>query len=360
VKCPSCSAEGPDEAADCGVCCVNFAKWKAKVDKAAFEAAALAEAARLHPPPPPAAPASTLKLTLGAMACLCALVFAGYAVAHKAVEAPASAGALIRPDAYKPRIQAIEGGLYRAGEASRSDAKLISDEATSLAGSVLERDRQNPLVREAVGDLMEFAGVVASAAEAAEMMPKARLDWARRWELLRARRFEKAPWLHAAITPDDAPPPDFERAAARMQTVGHRLKTLLADLPGQLERFGKDDVGPADVKRFGAPAREKVEKWAEWRLRWLGAVDQALLGFPRPDEIPSDLQAPYDKLVRAAQGALNPPNPGTGTPAAGSEAVYLPGKASRDEWMEAVGRALAELDEGIAAARGAKTPQGAS
>ena len=336
-------------AEDCAACGVNFAKWRAKAEKAASEAEFSAEAARLYPSPPSGPPASTLKKTLGVLGILCAGVLVAYGVAHRTVDPPPEAGILVRPDAYRPRISAIEAALYRAGPPTVADAKFISDETISLAGTVLERDQQNPLVRETVGDLMEFGGVVAPPEDGA-MLPNARIDWARRWEVIRARRFEKASWLHAPVTADDGPPPDFERAAARIQTAGHRLKSLLADLPPQVERFGKDDVDAADVKKFGAPALEKVQHWREWRTKWQSEVDQALLGFPKPDEIPPELQAPYDRLVRSAREARNPPNP----KAADASAVFLPGKDSRDAWVLGVNTALSEIDDGIGAARQAK------
>lgn len=351
MKCPSCSAPGKDEAEECAVCGVNFAKWRAKAEKAAAEAEFAAEAARLYPSPPPAAPASTLKMTLGVLGVLCAAVLVAYGVAHRTVDPPpAQGGILVRPEAYRPRLSAIEAALYRAGPPTPADAKFIADETISLAGIVLERDQQNPLVRETVGDLMEFAGVVAPPEDGA-LLPNARIDWARRWEVIRGRRFEKASWLHAPVTADDGPPPDFERAAARIQTAGHRLKTLLADLPPQVERFGKDDVDAADVKRFGAPALEKVQQWREWRSKWQAEVDQALLGFPKPDEIPQELQAPYDRLVLSAREARNPPTPKA---PAGDAAVYLPGKEARDAWIQGVNTALSEIDDGIGAARQAK------
>lgn len=356
MKCPSCSADGPDEAAECAVCGVNYAKWKAKLDKEAFEATATAEAALFSPPPPPSAPASTLKITVGVLGFLCAAVLVAYAVVHHQV-APSEAqgGVLVRPDAHRPRIQAIESAIYRAGPATPADATFISGETTSLAGVVLERDPQNPLVRETVGDLMEFAGAVAPA-EDGSMLPNPRLDWARRWEVVRTRRFEKASWLHAAITPADAEPPDFERAAARIQTSGHRLKTLMAGVSGEVARFSKDDVDHSDVRKFGAPALEKVQIWREWRTKWQGEVDQALLGFPKPDEIPVELQSPYDLLIRSAREARNPPNPksGVGASAAEASAVYLPGKESRDVWIGSVNASLSEIDDGINAARQAK------
>lgn len=352
MKCPSCSAEGPDEAADCGACGVNFAKWKAKVEKAAFEAAAMAEAAVLYPARP-APPTSTLNVTLGVMGFLCAAVLAAYALVHRRVEPPpARSGVLVRPEAFRERIRPIESALYRAGPPTAADARAVSDAVTSLAGAVLERDQQNPFVRDAVGDLMEFAGAVAPPDDGA-LLPTARLDWARRWEVIRKRRFEKAPWFHAAMTPDDAPPPDFERAAARMQTAGHRLKTLMAEAPGQLARFGKDDVTLADAKRLGAPAREKLEVWRDWRGKWQAEVDQALIGFPKPEEIPPALQKAYDRLVRSAQEARTPPSPAPGPGASAAEAAqaYLPGKESRDKWVADVAASLDELDEGIGAAR---------
>lgn len=353
MKCPSCSATCKDEADECSACGVNFVKWQAKVEKDSVAAAAAAEAAILNPPPKPSAPTSTLKLTLGALGVLCLAVFVAYAVVHRRVEPPARGeGTLVRPDAYRPRIQSIETLLYKAGPPTAPEAKAISDDVISLAGTVLEREQENPFVREAVGDLTEFAGVVAPPEDGA-LLPNARLDWARRWEVIRARRFEKASWLHAAVTPDDRPVPDFERAAARIQTAGHRLKTLIAEAPAEIARFGKEDVTLADVKRGGAPAREKIENWRDWRTKWQSEVDQALVGFPKPDEIPPELQTVYDRLTRSAQSARNPPNPGPGTAASAAEAaeVYLPGKEARDAWIEGVGASLSELDEGINAAR---------
>lgn len=362
MKCPSCSVTCKDEAEECAACGVNFSKWKAKVEKAAADAAVAAEAAILNPPPKPAPPASTLKLTLGALGLLCSAVLVAYAVVHRQVEPPAaSGGTLVRPEAYRPRFHAIEALLYKAGPPTAADAQAISGDVISLAGAVLEGEQQNPFVREAVGDLTEFAGVVAPPEDGA-MLPNARLDWARRWEVIRARRFEKAPWLHAAMTPDDRPAPDFERAAARIQTAGHRLKTMIMEAPAEIARFGKEDVNLADVKRSGAPAREKIEHWRDWRTKWQGEVDQALIGFPKPDEIPPELQATYDRLTRSAQAARNPPNPGPGAAASGAEAaeVYLPGKEARDAWVEGVTASLSELDDGVNVARdsknGAKEP----
>lgn len=352
MKCPSCSAEGPDETPECAVCGVNFAKWRSKAEKAAFEAAAAAEAAVLFPNRP-APPASTLKVTLGVLGLLTAAVLGAYAVLQRRIEPPpARGGVLVAPDPFRSRIQPIEAALYRAGPPTAADAQFISDELTSLAGAVLERDQQNPFVRDAVGDLMEFAGAVAPPEDGA-LLPTARLDWARRWEVIRTRRFAKAAWLHAAITKDDAPPPDFERAAARIQSAGHRLKTVMAEVPPQLARFGKEDVTLADAKKLGAPAREKLQNWREWRTKWQREVDLALIGFPKPEEVPPELQKVYDRLVRCAQETRNPPDPGPQAPASPAEAAeaYLPGKESRDKWVEDVGAALSEIDDGINAAR---------
>ena len=83
MKCPSCAADAADGSAECSACGVNFAKWRAKVEKQAADAAVAAEAAILNPP---SAPGSTLKTTLGVMAVLCLAVFGAYAVAHRAVE----------------------------------------------------------------------------------------------------------------------------------------------------------------------------------------------------------------------------------------------------------------------------------
>lgn len=356
MKCPSCSAESPDAAAECAACGLNYAKWRAKAEKSAFEAAAAAEAAALFPRSPAATPASGLKITLGILGFLCAAALVAYAVVHRRVD-PSSGGisGLIDPDPYRARIKAIEAALYRAGPPTTADAKLISGEATTLAGAVFQGDQQNPLVQETVGDLMEFAGLVAPPEDGA-MLPNARLDWARRWEVIRVRRFAKASWLHAAVTPDDRPPPDFERAASRIQAAGHRLKTLMAEAPKELARFGKEDVTLADVKRFGAPAREKVDQWREWRTKWQSDVDQALLGFPKPDEVPPELQAGYDRLFRVAREARNPPSPAPGVAASPAEAAeaYMPGKESRDGWVESVTSSLAELDDDIRDARLAK------
>lgn len=350
MKCPSCSVDGDEAAAECSACGVNFAKWRSKVEKEA-------EAAILNPPPAPSEPGSTLKLTLGVMGLLCVGVLVAYAVVHRQVDPPpARGGVLVAPETHRARLQAVEAAIYRAGPPTVADARFIAGEVPSLAGAVLDRDPQNPFAKETVGDLMEFAGAVAPP-DAGSLLPGARLDWARRWELLRARRFEKATWLHAAITPDDAPPPDFERAAARMQQAGHRLKTLITEVGGQTSRFGKEDVNLADVKRAGAPAREKIQDWREWRSKWQSEVDDALIGFPKPDEIPTQLQTAYDHLVRTAQQTRNPPNPGPGAAATAAEAAeaYLPGKDAREAWVEAVTASLGQVDDGINAARQALT-----
>lgn len=357
MKCPSCSADGPDEAAECAACGVNYAKWQTKLEKAAEAAAAAAEQAILNPPPPPAAPGSTLKLTLGVMATLCVAVYAAYDFTRQRIEPPEEkGGVLVKPDAYRPRIQALEAALYKDAPPNLADARAISDAASRLAGAVMERHPSNPFARGAIGDLMEYSGAVAAAEEGMSLLPTARLDWTRRWETVRARRFEKAPWFHKAVTAADGPPPDFERAAARILSAGRRLKTLLAAVPAEFERFSVDDVNLADKERDAGRAAAEIEAWRAWRTDWQGRVDEALTGFPEPDEIPAELQFAYDTLVRSAQEARTPPNPGPGVfvSAKAVNDVYQPGKPMRDAWLDGLSGWLSGLDESINGARNAK------
>lgn len=357
MKCPACSADGPDGAPECAACGVNFAKWQAKLEKKAAEEAAAAQAAAAAPPAPPPAPKSTLGLTVGLMAALCVAVYFAYDVAQRRLEPPADkSGVIVKPDAYRPLITALEASLYKEEPAALADAQAVSDAASRLAGSIMERNQKNPFVRDAVGDLMEFSGAVGTAEEGLQMPPNARLDWIRRWETVRARRFEKAPWFHASVTSADGPAPDFERAAARLQTTAHRLRSLLEALPPELEGFGEDDVTLQALKRDGDKAKERLDAWRLWVAAWQPRVDQALTGFPQPDEIPPELQFQYDTLVRSAQEARNPPNPGPGVFSSGAAltAVYLPGKRSRDTWLANIAGWLGGLDESIAGARAAR------
>ncbi|TPW21010.1 MAG: hypothetical protein FD126_1118 [Elusimicrobia bacterium] len=351
MKCPSCSAEGPDEAAECTACGVNYAKWKAKVEKAAAEAAAA------PPPEPPPPPRSTLKTTLGVLAAASVAVYTAYDVASRRIAPPEeTGGVLVRPDAYRPRIQALEAALYKKAPPTHADVRTISDAASQLAGAVLERHPQNPFARSAIGDLLEFSGAVAAAEEGMTMLPTARLDWTRRWESVRARRFAKAPWFHKAVTAAEGPPPDFERAAARILSAGHRLKTLLAGVPAEFEKFSVDDVNLADKERDAGRAAAEIEAWRAWRTDWQGRVDEALTGFPEPDEIPAELQFTYDTLVRSAQETRTPPNPGPGVVSSGKAVneVYQPGKPMRDAWLAGLAEWLSGLDESIKGARAAK------
>lgn len=351
MKCPSCSAERPEGAPECEACGVNFAKWQAKVEKAAAEAAAA------PPPAPPPPPRSTLGITLSVLAFLCLGTYAAYDFASQRIAPPQEkTGVLVKPEAYRGRIQALEAALYKDAPPTLADAQAVSNEASQLAGAIMERHQKNPFVRDAVGDIMEFAGAVSSAEEGLTMLPTARLDWTRRWEAVRARRFEKAPWFHAAVTAADGPAPDFERAAARIQTAGHRLKTLLASVPPELEAFGDEDVNMPDLQKDPGGAKAKIEAWRAWTAAWEPRVDQALGDFPKPDEIPEELQFAYDTLVRSAQEARNPPNPGPGAFVAGAalSEVYLPGKRLRDTWAANIGNWLDGLGDSIKGARDAK------
>ncbi|MBI5594834.1 MAG: hypothetical protein HY928_01965 [Elusimicrobia bacterium] len=355
MTCPNCAAPAEETAEECSACGVIFAKWKAKAEKAAAEKAAEPEPAPVPPPPPP----STLRNTVILLSCLCVAVYAVYQAVLRHVEPPAEkVGVVIKPEAYRAQISAIEGALYKDAPGTLQDAQVLSNEASHLAGSLMEKHPGNPLVRDAVGDIMEFSGAAAAAGEGLTMPPNARLDWTRRWEGLRARRFEKAPWFHAPVTSADGPPPDFEKAAQRILTTANTLKALAAALPAELEGFGDSEVGLAGLKKGGAD-KERLERWRSWAAGWASRVDAALAGFPRPDEIPAELQGPYDELVRAAQDTRNPPNPGPRAFVSAAElrAVYLPGKEARDAWVAGLASMLGALPDAVNGARQAKAAQ---
>ena len=88
-------------------------------------------------------------------------------------------------------------------------------------------------------------------------------------------------------------------------------------------------------------------------------TDAALAGFPKPEEIPAELQGPYETLVRAGLAASNPPNPGAGVFLMASEpaakALYLPDKHGRDGWQKSMDDWLAGLPDQVNGAREAKT-----
>lgn len=341
MNCPHCAAPAQESAEECSACGVNFSKWKAKAEKEAAEKAAAPE-----PEPVPAAkPASGVGKTLLVMSCLCAAVYGTYEAYRRRVEPPPErVGVIIKPDIHRTHIAAIETALYKDAPAAVEDGEAISQHSSQLAGALMERHPNNPFVRDAVGDLMELSGATA-AAQDKELGPDARLEWTRRWEALRARRFEKAPWLHPAVTAP-GPAPDFEKAAQGILTAANSLKTLLAAAAPELDGFGDGAVDPAALKR-GGDAKERLELWRAWLPQWRDRVDSGLAGILRPDAVPDELQAPYGTLLRSVQEARNPPSPAQG-------AVYLPGKAQRDAWTASIDGWLSGLPDAVNGARAAK------
>ena len=193
MKCPSCSKETPDESEECRACGVNFAKWKAKLEKAA------------DLPPPEHLSSPPVQVTgshLGAVVIvlvLCGAVAAGYGVFKKSAEPVpvADTAKVFDPTPYKAQLSALELTLYKDTPPVQAEANAISNLALQLAGIINEEHAQNPFVKEAVSDLMVFSGQVSAAADDAKILAKARPDWVSGWETVREKRFDHAPWLHA-------------------------------------------------------------------------------------------------------------------------------------------------------------------
>lgn len=377
MKCPSCSAEGPDGAAECAACGVIFAKLKAKAEKTA---------AAPTPAPAPAPKASDLGGTLLILASLCAVVYGGYRAYESRVSpVPEKAkGALINPESFKADIQALEKAVYEGSGSVQEAAATAEAAANRIVAGVLSKRGRNPLVQDAAADVTDFATRMAAAQESLGATPTARLEFVRAWETLRAKRFAPADWYHPAEVVKPGEPPDFEKAAQRMLTAARNLKTLTDGLPAELEPFGERQVTLRSHDTEYAPPAEDVpgqwaeiekadkaaaadraaedqrrlEAWRAWVPAWQARVDHTLTDFPKPEEIPEELQFPYETLVRAAQEARHPPDPGAGAflmaHEAAAKALYLPGKHARDAWSQNVARWLAELPDSINAVRAAK------
>lgn len=378
MRCPSCSAEGPDGAAECPACGVIFAKLKARAEKAA---------------PPPSAPAaakpagSGLGNALVLLACLGAFVYGGYRFYEGRVSPPPTQaqGGLVNPEPYKAEILAIEAAVYQ-GSGSVQEVAAAAEAATNrIAEGLMRKHGHNPAARGAADDLMDFAARMVGAQESLGASPTARLEFVRAWETLRAKRFAQADWFHApeAVKPGAAP--DFEKAAQSLLNAAMNLRALMDSVTSELDQFGEravqlrsassyelenprpaEDVegqwaaeNKAARKRAAAEAAEdqpRLAAWRDWVPGWQARVDAAMTGFPQPSEIPNELHYAYESLVRAAGAARQPPNPGPGAFTSGSQlnALYLPDKRSREEWVRGVTASLAELPQQVNAAREAK------
>lgn len=353
MKCPACSADGPDGAPECAACGVNYGKWEAKRAKAAEVAAAAADA------PPPEPPKSTLGTTLSILAVLCVGVYFAYDVARSHLDPPVpeKSGVVVKPEAYKGQIMALEAILYKDSPATQVEAGKISEIALRIAGTIMEKHPANPFIRDAVGDIMTFASEAGSSAEGMAMPPTAKLDWTRRWEKVRGRRFEKAPWFHASVTKADGPPPDFEKAAQRLLTTANVVKGLLEALPAEFEPFGNEGVDRNALKGPKADEnQDRLDAWRAWVPVWQARVDQSLSGFPSPDEMPPALEFSYDTLVRTAQEIRFPPNPGPGVFVSAAELneLYVPDKRMRHNWVKNLSNWIDDLPDAVVAARKAK------
>lgn len=384
MKCPSCSAEGPDGAAECAACGVIFAKLKAKAEKAAAAPA---------PAPAPAPAASGLGGTVVILACLCAVVYGGYRVYESRVSpAPEKPkGALINPESFKADIQALEKAVYEGTGSVQEVAATAEAAANRIVEGVLSKRGRNPLVQDAAADVMDFATRMAAAQESLGAPPTARLEFVRAWETVRAKRFAPADWYHPPEAVKPGEPPDFEKAAQRILNAAMNLRALMASLPAELDQFGEravqlrgaaeDDLEhppPAEdvpgqwdamekaakAERAAAAAgresedQKRLEAWRAWVPQWRARVDGVLADFPKPEEIPDELEHPYETLVRASQAASSPPDPGAGAFLMASEpaakALYLPSKYSRDAWCQNVTNWLSGLPDNINAIREAK------
>ncbi|HBL16574.1 MAG: hypothetical protein A2X36_14345 [Elusimicrobia bacterium GWA2_69_24] len=369
--CPNCSAAGPDGSAECPACGVIFAKWKAKAEKSAPV-----------PAPAPASAGSGLGGTLCLLAALGVFVYGGYRIYERRVSPPPPEpkGARIDPETYKADIQAIEKAVYDGAGSVHETAAAVEAPAARIAEAVMSKNIRNPSARDAATDVMDFAARMVGAQESLGASPTARLEFVRAWETLRAARFAPADWFHPPEAVKPGAQPDFEKAAQRMLTTAHQLKGLLDGAAGECEQFGDGEVGsPGGLREIrqrpaedvpgqwdaeekaaekAAQARagedaERLKAWRAWVPAWRERVDQALADFPKPEEIPNELQSPYQTLVRAAQEARQPPNPGPGgfVTAAELNELYLPGKRAREDWSRGVSRWLAELPGQIDAVR---------
>lgn len=208
---------------------------------------------------------------------------------------------------------------------------------------------------------MQFSARMAGAQESLGASPTARLEFVRAWETLRAERFSQADWFHPPEAVKPGEPPDFERAAQRLLTTSQSLKTLLATAPAEMEPFGEGEVTLRRNDSESQPAEDQrlLAAWRAWVPGWQARVDAGLSDFPKPDEVPNELHYAYESLVRAAGAARQPPNPGPGAFVSGNElnALYLPDKRSRKEWVRGVSGWLSELPAQVNAARKAKVQQ---
>lgn len=379
MKCPNCSAEGPDAAVDCAACGVIFAKLKARAEKAA-------PAAPVAPAAPAAAKpaASDLGGTLVLLACLGAFVYGGYRFYESRVSPPPAEakGVLVNPEPYKADILAIEAAVYQ-GSGSVQEVAAAAEAATNrIAEGLMRKHGRNPLARDAAADVMDFAARMVGAQESLGASPTARLEFVRAWETLRAKRFAPADWFHPAEAVKPGAPADFERAAQSILTTSQNLRAFLASASSEMEAFGEREVNlrrddferprPAEDVEGQWAAEEKAARekaaaaaaedqphlaaWRAWVPAWQARVDAALTDFPQPSEIPNELHDAYESLVRAAGAARQPPNPGPGAFVSGAQlnALYLPSKRSREEWVRSVTASLAELPQQVNSAREAK------
>ncbi len=194
MKCPSCAVETADASEECQACGVNFAKWRAKLEKAA------------DGPPPEHLTKPPVQVTgshLGAVVIVLVLfgaVAAAYGVYKKSAEPVAvqDNAKVFDPTAYKAQISALEMTLYKDTPPTPAEANAISNIGLQLAGVINEEHAKNPFVKEAVSDLMLYAGQVSSSGDDPKALSKARPDWIGGWETVREKRFDHAPWLHAA------------------------------------------------------------------------------------------------------------------------------------------------------------------
>jgi len=184
MVCPNCSSACPDGALECRACGVIFSKLKTKAEKAPVRAS------------------STLGSTLILLACLCTGLYGAYRIYVRRIAPPLSGpkGVRLNPEDYKADILAVDKAVYERQGSVQKAAAAAEAAARRIAASVTQKYADDPQARDAAADILEFASRMAGPQESLGAS-SSRLESARAWETLRAKRFAEAGWFHPAEAP---------------------------------------------------------------------------------------------------------------------------------------------------------------
>ncbi|MDE2293277.1 MAG: hypothetical protein KGL53_14445 [Elusimicrobia bacterium] len=193
MTCPSCSASAPEGAEECPACGVIFSKWHAKAEREASEGP---PPALLKPRPRP----RNYGYGLVALLAVAAASGGAYVLYQKSLPAPVhdDGKPVYDPTPYRAQIYALEKALYAPGAPAKTDADAVKNLCIQIAELLQSEHSQNPYVHLAVDDLLIFAGEVSDDSQQAKLTAASRKAWIDSWEALRAKRFSRAPWFHAA------------------------------------------------------------------------------------------------------------------------------------------------------------------